>query len=178
MSDPRTGYVGVGSNIDPAQNVLRGLTLLADQVTVTAVSTFYRTASLERPEQAPFANGVFAIETHLPPGQVKQLLRAVEVKLGRRRTDDRHAPRTLDLDLLVLGDLVLDDARFRLPDPDIRRRPFVSLPLLELAPELCLPDTGKPLADLVPDDAAAGLVPDATLTAALRARLSELSGSR
>lgn len=87
-------------------------------------------------------------------------------------------PRTLDLDLLVLGDLVLDDARFRLPDPDIRRRPFVSLPLLELAPELCLPDTGEPLADLVPDDPAAGLVPDATLTAALRARLSELSGSR
>lgn len=169
MSERRIGYVGVGSNIDPHRNIPSALTRLAEQVTVTAVSTFYRTVPLDRPDQPLYANGVFGVETLLEPRQFKQLLCAVEVTLGRRRGGDRHAPRTIDLDLLLLGDLVLDDDRFRLPDPDICRRPFISTPLMELAPELRLPDTGERLADLAPRPSA--LTPDAPLTAALRAAL-------
>lgn len=173
MSDPR-GYVGVGSNLDPEDHVVSALQLLHGQLPVTGVSTFYRTAPLERPDQPPFANGVFRVQTSLAPRQLKQLLCAVEVKLGRRRTGDRHAPRTIDLDLLVLGDLVLDDVRFRLPDPDIRRRPFVALPLQELAPGLILPDTGEPLSEVCAGLAPDGLVADPELTRKLRAVLSGL----
>lgn len=176
MTAPRIGYLGVGSNIDPACNVVAALEQLSGPLTLTSVSTFYRTEPVDRPDQPPFANGVFGIETSLEPRQLKQLLCAVEVKLGRRRTADRHSPRTIDLDLLLLGELVLDDDRFRLPDPDIRRRPFISTPLLELAPELVLPDTGERLSEVVGQTA--DLTPDAPLTAALRAALGDPPGLR
>lgn len=164
--------MGVGSNIDPGRHVVAAAELLGERVELIGVSTFYRTAPVARPEQAHFINGVFAIVTALGPAQVKQLLGAVEAKLGRRRTPDRHAPRTIDLDLLILGDVVSDEARLRLPDPDIRRRPFVGLPLLELAPELILPDTGEPLRQVVAAWSDAGLEPDIALTAALRSKIS------
>lgn len=164
--------MGVGSNIDPEQHVLAAAELLGDRVELIGVSTFYRTAPVARPEQPPFINGVFVFITELGPAQVKQLLGAVEAKLGRRRTEDRHAPRTIDLDLLILGELVFNDGRLRLPDPDIRRRPFVGLPLLELAPDLILPDTGEPLRRVAAALSGAGLEPDVALTAALRNKIS------
>jgi len=163
--------VGVGSNIAPERNVPAALDLLLGKVEVTGVSTFYRTSPVARPDQPSFANGVFAVVTDLAPRQVKQLLCAVEVNLGRRRTVDPHASRTIDLDLLVLGDLVVDDARFRLPDPDIRVRPFVALPLYELAPDLILPESPEPLSDLVAAMSGSGLEADAGLTTVLRERL-------
>ena len=169
----RPGYVGVGSNIAPERNVPAALDLLSDKVELTGVSTFYRTSPIARPDQPPFANGVLAIATDLAPRQVKQLLCAVEVKLGRRRTVDRHARRTIDLDLLILGDLVIDDERFRLPDPDIRLRPFVALPLLELAPDLILPDTLEPLVQVAAGLSGADLAPDDELTAVLRLKFVE-----
>lgn len=168
----RPGYVGVGSNVDPHQNVVAALEHLLAKVTITGVSTFYQTAPLERPDQPAFANGVFSLTTDLAPVQVKQLLCAVEVSLGRRRTGDRHAPRTIDLDLLILGDFVSEDERLPLPDPDIRRRSFVARPLLELAPDLILPDSGERLSDVEATASDPELVPDVELTAALRARLS------
>jgi 2-amino-4-hydroxy-6-hydroxymethyldihydropteridine diphosphokinase len=165
------GYVGVGSNVDPERNLLAALELLTGQVELAGVSTFYRTPPLERKDQPPFANGVFALVTDLGPRQIKQLLCAVEVKLGRRRTVDRHASRTVDLDLLILGDLVVDDPRFRLPDPDVRVRPFVALPLFELAPDLVLPDTREPLSQVAAGLSDAELTPDPELTEALRQTL-------
>lgn len=173
----RRGYVGVGSNIDPGKNVPAALALLRDRVEVLGASTFYRTLPVARPEQPRFTNGVIAIATDLAPRQVKQVLSGVEAKLGRVRTPDRHAPRTMDLDLLILGDLVLDDERLRLPDPDIRRRPFIALPLYELAPELILPDTRESLSEVVSGMAAEGLEVDAELTALLRKRISGSSES-
>ncbi len=164
----RPGYVGVGSNLFAERNIRAALALLQGQVAVTGVSTFYRTSPLARPDQPAFANGVFAVAVDLAPRQLKQLLCAVEVGLGRRRTADRHASRTIDLDLLILGDLVLDDARFRLPDPDIRVRPFVALPLLELAPDLVLPDTGEPLSQVAAGLSDTELAPHEPLTLALR----------
>ncbi len=93
------------------------------------------------------------------------------MSLGRRRTADRHARRTIDLDLLILGDLVVDDERFRLPDPDIRVRPFIALPLLELAPDLVLPDTGEWLSQVAAGLSHAELAPDDELTSVLRRML-------
>jgi dihydroneopterin aldolase/2-amino-4-hydroxy-6-hydroxymethyldihydropteridine diphosphokinase len=145
-----TVYLGVGSNIDPEQNVPRALELLRRAVTVTGVSTFYQTLPLGRPERAPFYNGAVRCQTNAPLPELRRgVLRGIEAQLGRVRTADKHAARPIDLDVLLYGDEVVCDESGRVPDPDIEVRPFLAVPLLELAPDLVLPDSGKPLQTLV-----------------------------
>src|SRR5512143_1899534 len=121
-------FVGIGSNIDPAQNVRAALRCLARQTRLVAISTVYLTEPLGRPEQAPYYNCVAEIATDVPPTELKYgMLRGIEDALGRRRTQDKYAPRTIDLDLLAYGDLVLDTEGMRLPDPDILQRPFLAI---------------------------------------------------
>jgi dihydroneopterin aldolase/2-amino-4-hydroxy-6-hydroxymethyldihydropteridine diphosphokinase len=150
-------YVAVGSNIDPENNIRAALAKLRRQVRVTAVSTFYRTPFLPPkgqraaapPEQPPYVNGVWRIETDKDPRALKtQVLQRIEEDLGRRRGADKYAPRTIDLDLAVYGDRVLNEPGLQVPHPEIRERPFVAVPLLEIAPDLVLADTGEPLASL------------------------------
>ena len=137
-------YIGVGSNIDPEMNIPRALRLLIEAVEVTGISTFYRTAALGDDRQPSFYNGVFAVETALPPRELKFcLLRPLEERLGRRRSEDRYLPRTIDLDLLLYDDLVLNEEDLVLPDPEIARRAFLAVPLCELAPEMILPGDGR-----------------------------------
>ena len=139
-----TAFVGVGSNIEPAVNVPSALQMLRKRTKVEQVSTFYRTAPLSGRHQAMFVNGVLEIRTQLPPIELKfGVLRRIEENLGRIRTADANACREIDLDLLLYGDLVIDDECLKIPDPDIRDRPFVAIPLCELAPGLVLPDTGE-----------------------------------
>ena len=138
-------FVAVGSNIDPAVNVRAAIRALALQVQVTGVSTIYRTEPERRPDQAPFYNGVVEIQTRLSPRSLKfQVLRGIEAALGRQRTSDKDAPRTIDLDLIVYDDLVLNTGGLVLPDPDIARRPFLAVPLRELAPDLAPAETVRP----------------------------------
>lgn len=141
-------YLAVGSNIDPETNVVAALVMLAAETTVTGVSTFYRTPPLARPEQDCYVNGIWRIVTPLGARDLKfSLLRPVERRLGRVRTPDAHAPRTIDLDIALFGDEVIDETDLRVPDPGIVERPFLAVPLLELAPQLRLPGTGVRLAD-------------------------------
>lgn len=159
MADrPTTAYVGVGSNIEPERNIRRALDLLKQRVHVAACSTFYRTAPVDRPDQPPFLNGVWRIETPLTAYALKfDVLRPIEADLGRVRTVDPYAARPIDLDVLLYGDVVVDEPDLRIPDPDIRTRSFLSVPLLELDPELVLPDTHEPLALLVSSQEVAGM---------------------
>lgn len=166
-----TVYVGVGSNLEPETNVPAALDHLAEVIVLTGVSTFYRTAPLEGRDQPAFWNGVVAGRTDLEPTALKALLTTIEVLFGRCRTGDRYASRTLDLDLLLHGDRVLDRAGLRLPDPDVRVRPFLAWPLLELAPDLRLPGTGERLADVAAHLPREGLAPLDAVTASLRGRL-------
>ena len=142
-------FVSVGSNIDPEANVVRGLRLLDAEVGVRSVSTFYRTPALNRPQDPPFANGVIELGDALGPLEMKTLLQRVERTLGREHSSNRYAPRTLDLDLLLHGDQVLSSNALTLPHPDIRDRAFVAIPLLEIAPDLVLPDSGMTLRSIV-----------------------------
>jgi 2-amino-4-hydroxy-6-hydroxymethyldihydropteridine diphosphokinase len=140
-------FVAVGSNIRPEEHTERALEALQRRVRVTATSTFHRTEAVGRPEQPAFVNGVWKIQSEHTPRSLKfDVLRPIEQALGRVRTADRFAPRPIDLDLVLHGDTVVDEPDLRLPDPDIRLRAFLALPLLELAPSLVLPDTGEPLA--------------------------------
>lgn len=113
-------YIALGSNIDPEANILAALRLLAERLRVVGMSTLYRTPPLGRPEQPDFINGMVAVETELGVTAVKQLLREIEQRLGRVRTEDTYAARTIDLDLV-------DRA-----DPEVLERPFLLVPLAEL----------------------------------------------
>lgn len=145
-------YVGVGSNVDPEKNILAALPEIESRVQVLDTSRFYRNPAItpDRRGRPPFVNGVLKIRTGLTPSELKcRVLRDVERGVQRRRTGDRYAPRTLDLDLLVYGDLELESDGLTLPDPDISEQPFWVVPLAELVPEMRPPKSSLTMKELV-----------------------------
>lgn len=141
-------YIGVGSNIEPLRNIPAAIKLLREWgITVFASSTFYRTPAIGRPEQEPYANGVWLIEYARSAWELKALLRKTEEHLGRVRTEDRYAPRSLDLDILLFGDLVTHEKGLIIPDPHITERPFLCRCLLELDPAIRMPESGRRLSE-------------------------------
>ncbi len=177
--------MGIGSNIEAERNVREALLRLARRTRITAISTFYRSRPLSRPEQPSFVNGAVELETEASPEEVKHgLLRGIEAELGRVRTADKYAPRTIDLDLLIYNDRVIRQPDLRVPDPEIQERPFLAIPLAELAPDMALPGDGRALREIAaafPDHA---LEPLASYTEELRESLqhepreSEATGKR
>jgi len=177
----RVAYLGVGSNIDPEANIISAARRLEDEMHLLSVSTFYWTAPVSGVGQSRFLNGAFAVGTALAPLTLRRTLREVEAEFGRVRSDDPHAARTLDLDILVYDDLVLEEGELRLPHPGIERYAFVAVPLLELAPGIVLPGRRTRLAEHPVVRAGAGLDADAEFTARLRgavarARLAHAEG--
>lgn len=130
-------YVGVASSIAPQRHIPAGLRALDEVAPVLVASPFLRTPALGRPQDPDFVNGVVRVAPTLDPLQLKEHLRAIESSQGRRRGPDPHAPRTLDLDLLLYGGL--SDAALGLPNPDLQR-PFVAACLLALDPDIRTPD--------------------------------------
>jgi len=162
-------FVAVGSNIEPLTNIPAALRFLMGQVEVTGTSTFYRTQPLGRANQPVFVNGVWRISTTLEPHALKYIvLRQLEEALGRVRTEDRYADRTIDLDLVLYGDVVSDEPGLVLPDPDILQRPFLAVALVELEPELAVGGTHLRLADMPVSRMRDGMEPLHELTEALR----------
>jgi len=150
MTGPlRTGYLGLGSNVgDSAAHLRAALDLLpARAVEIDAVSSAYLTEPVgEVLDQPDFLNAAARIRTALEPEELLDVCKAVEAERGRATEAPRHSPRPLDVDLLLLGELELQTPRLTLPHPEVTSRRFVLVPLLELAPELTLPD-GTRLAD-------------------------------
>jgi 2-amino-4-hydroxy-6-hydroxymethyldihydropteridine diphosphokinase len=143
------GYLGLGSNVgDSAAHLRAAIELLpAHGVEVEAVSSTYVTEPVgEVLDQPDFLNAAIRIRTELGPEQLLDVCKAVEAERGRSFVAPRHSPRPLDVDLLLLGDLELESERLRLPHREVTSRRFVLAPLLELDPELTLPD-GTRLAD-------------------------------
>jgi 2-amino-4-hydroxy-6-hydroxymethyldihydropteridine diphosphokinase len=173
MADGRSveAFIAVGSNIEPLRNVPAALDMLLEDVRVTGVSTMYRTAPLGRPEQPAFVNGVWRVETALDARKLKfTVLRGIEARLGRVRTEDAFAARPIDLDIALFGGAVIDEPDLVVPDPDVRERAFLAVPLVELAPELRLPGSGVRLADEPVCRDVGGLEPLPELTDQLRKR--------
>ncbi len=132
-------YIAAGSNISPRENIKRALRILEQHVTISAISNFYRNEPLDRPEQNDFINGVIRILTAYQPRYLKfNVLREIESQLGRVRTDDKDAARTIDLDLILYDKVTINEEDLILPDPAIAIYPFVAVPLEELAPEIYL----------------------------------------
>jgi 2-amino-4-hydroxy-6-hydroxymethyldihydropteridine diphosphokinase len=149
MTDVRTGYIGLGSNVgDPRANLRQALDLLEEAgVEVQAVSSLYMTEPVgEILDQPDFLNAAARICTDLEPEGLLDVCKRIELDMGRDPDAPRHSPRPVDLDLLLLGDLVLETDRLSLPHREVTTRRFVLAPLLELDPDLTLPD-GTCLAD-------------------------------
>ncbi len=167
-------FVGVGSNVDPELHVARALARLDEGVGLLRVSTFYVTAPLRRPADPPFVNGVVEVRDTLAAAPLKALLGRIETAEGRRRGTHRFAPRSVDLDLLLHGDSVSTSPP--LPHPDVTTRPFVAVPLLELAPELTVPGSGVRLAGIAEALPPWPMAPSARLTSLLRRRFEDGRG--
>lgn len=144
-------FVGLGSNIAPQENLRRAAALLRERSRLVALSPVYRTAPIGRSDLPTFLNAAAELEDARDPEALKyDLLRPIEAELGRVRTADRHAPRPIDLDLLLVGDLVLDDQEkgIVLPDPEIVRHLHLAQPLADIAPDFVHPTDGRTFAEI------------------------------
>lgn len=114
----------------------------ADGVEVVEVSQLRETDPVGVVDQPPFLNGAVAVDTSLTPRELLEVLLSVERELGRVRTE-RWGPRTIDLDLLVYADEIVDEPGLRVPHPRLHERRFALEPLAELAPDLHVPGLGR-----------------------------------
>jgi 2-amino-4-hydroxy-6-hydroxymethyldihydropteridine diphosphokinase len=142
-------YIGLGSNLtDPAEqlrNAIKAMAQLPD-TQLAAVSSFYISDSL-LPGQPRYTNAVAALDTTLAPSTLLDALQGIELDQGRER-HERWGPRTLDLDILVFGNRLIDEPRLKVPHYHMQARAFVLYPLAELAPGLQLAD-GRALEHLL-----------------------------
>jgi 2-amino-4-hydroxy-6-hydroxymethyldihydropteridine diphosphokinase len=143
------GYLGLGSNVGDRLANLRAAVgeLRKRDVAVAAESSVYETAPQgEILDQPDFLNAAVAIDTDLGPEELLDVCKEIERALGREQGTPRHSPRRIDIDLLLLGEQQCRSERLTLPHAEVTSRRFVLEPLLELDPELTLPD-GTRLAD-------------------------------
>lgn len=149
MKPPGPILVAMGSNIEPGRNLVRAVSLLEELVAVAARSSVYESDPVGSSGDRLFLNAAVRLETALPARELKfSVLREIEHRLGRRRSSDRNAPRTIDLDLALYGDMVIRTSDLVLPDPDIGRLAHVAVPLAEIAPTATHPVEGVTLAEI------------------------------
>lgn len=147
---PAIAFVALGSNLDaPREQVARGMLEIGalPETRLVKRSSLYRTAPVGFLEQPDFINAVVMVETALAPHALLDGLLAIERRHGRVR-EFTNAPRTLDLDVLLYGDLVLHEHGLTLPHPRMHERAFVLQPLAEIAPDTVIPGRGR-VADLL-----------------------------
>ncbi|HEX2566119.1 MAG TPA: 2-amino-4-hydroxy-6-hydroxymethyldihydropteridine diphosphokinase [Burkholderiales bacterium] len=143
-------YVGLGANLGDAQGTIRQAMDQLDALPNTRIaarSPLYRSAPVGYAAQPDFVNAVAEVRTSLAAGELLAALIEIEERHGRERSF-ANAPRTLDLDLLLYGDEMMQSARLTLPHPRMHERAFVLKPLLDLAPGIAIPGHG-PAAELL-----------------------------
>lgn len=142
-------YILLGSNIEPERNLPEAVRRLARHCRLLAVSPVYESQPVGMTEQPNFLNAAVLVETDLTASDLKsQVLQVVEQELGRVRTADKNAPRTIDLDISLFNNEVLELGQRRIPDPEILEFAHIARPLADLAPEYVHPETGHSLRDI------------------------------
>ena len=141
--------LAVGSNLGDRMALLQGaIDALGEHMDVVAVSGVYETAPVGGPDQDDFLNAVLIVETSLAPYDLLALCQRVETAHDRVR-EVRWGPRTLDLDILLFGDRLIDEPRLKVPHYQIQERAFVLYPLAELAPQDLRLADGRTLSELL-----------------------------
>ena len=159
---PVSVLVSCGSNIDPERNLRAGLEQLASCCKVKATSRIFVTRAVGSSAMPDFYNAAVELITELSAAELKfGVLRRIEGQLGRSRSDDRNAPRSIDLDLSLFGEDVIRNEPLGLwiPDPEILKRVHIALPLAEIAPQRRHPVCGETLS-VIAGRLLAGAAPD------------------
>lgn len=151
----KTAYIAMGSNVDsPAGSPEATLAAAAERIRILGRllcrSSLYSTEPVGFADQPRFVNAAVALETDLGPHELLACLLRIEREFGRDRSSGvRNGPRSLDLDLLLFGDLVVHEAELDIPHPRLAERAFVLVPLNEIAPDLVVVAQGKSVKELL-----------------------------
>ena len=136
-------YLGLGSNMgDRKENLDRALEYLSQRLRVIGKSSIYDTEPMENAAQPRFLNMVCQVKTMLKPEDLLTLAKGIERKIGRQ-PGKPNSPRPIDIDILFYGDKVIDTPELKIPHPKMNYRPFVLVPLAEIAPTLVHPVNKK-----------------------------------
>jgi GTP cyclohydrolase I len=153
-------FIALGSNIDGERHLPEAVRRLALYCRLLVVSPVYESAPVGTTDQPNFLNAAALIETSLTAAELKaQVLQRIEQELGRVRTADKNAARTIDLDIALFGDQVLQVGARHIPDPDILKYAHIAVPLADLAPQQRHPETGQTLSDIAHHLTSSQLVP-------------------
>ena len=139
-------YIGLGSNLgNPEAQLTSALAALngIPDTTLVRYSSFYRSKPLGPSDQPDFINAVALLDSRLTAVALLARLQSIENRQGRVRDGKKWGPRTIDLDMLLYGNEIIDEPALIVPHPEIRHRNFVLIPLLELAPDIKIPGLGR-----------------------------------
>jgi 2-amino-4-hydroxy-6-hydroxymethyldihydropteridine diphosphokinase len=145
-----TAYLSLGANIEPETNLVAAVRLLGQLTRLVAVSSVWETRPVGMVDQPNFLNAAVIVETRLTAAQLKQdVIARIEQSLGRARQADKNAPRSIDIDIIFFNDQIMELGQRHIPNPEVLERPFVAIPLAEIAPNYKHPETGQTLNDIV-----------------------------
>lgn len=144
-------FLGLGSNVGNRLNYF-GLALdkilNSEKCTLKKYSSVYETRPYGNLEQGNFLNGVIQVETNLTPDQLFDFIKSVEIDVGRRGTNKKWAPREIDIDILFYNQLIYNEEYLIIPHPEVLKRDFVLIPMIEIAPDFLHPLLKKKLSEL------------------------------
>jgi len=151
MREPVAAYLGIGSNLGNREgNLGQALALLAGKVSLESVSSIYETEPVGYEEQPLFLNVVCRIATGLSPEELLRFAKEIEAGMGRVASFV-NAPRPIDIDILVYGNVIIETQELTVPHPRLKDRAFVLVPLAEIAPDLVVPGLCMSVARLSTD---------------------------
>lgn len=145
---PEKAFIELGSNIQPEHYLPQAVTRLESLGRILAVSKAYQNPAISDDPQPDYINAAVLIETTYSPLELREELREIEARLERVRTADKYAPRTIDLDLVLYGNMIIDHPQLKLPDKHIYSRPHLALTLAECDPDYRHPQTGETLREV------------------------------
>ncbi len=147
VSPLHQAFLSLGSNIEPEKNLAAAVRALGRYGKIKRVSSVWESPPFGHAGQPDYLNAALWLETPLPAAELKEnAIAAVETDLGRVRSGDRNAPRTIDIDIMLFDREISRIGRRSIPDPELLERPFVAIPLAEIAPDYIHPISGESLA--------------------------------
>jgi 2-amino-4-hydroxy-6-hydroxymethyldihydropteridine diphosphokinase len=149
ISRPHRVFLSIGSNLEPERNLAAAVRELGGYGRILRVSRVWQSPPLGNPLYPDYLNAAILLETSLSARELKETaIATIETGLGRVRGVERDAPRTIDIDIMLFDREQLRIGRRSIPDLEVRERPFVAIPLAEIAPDYVHPVTGETLAEI------------------------------